>query len=315
MGETAILLVMGLALAAMIAASVRTVRRDRRAKNLVAQLQAEHNPLFVYYPYGDRCQITQINGARGRWTPYALEVTPDAITIYDVQPVLSRRFVLDPVDLRWFGRPQKYSSGINELWLHAEIAGEWWRITLRMSRTKMQELIRAMKVIATEEQNTAYRRRRPYIHAGPLPAQPAHQDMLGAWALDDAVSLYLTPLHLVVLRGTAIQRVIPLESIQNVTAIKRLDRPREPGLVRFDAGEEHVAFALPDYRAFAEQLAEAARRTLEDPVQWQRKKKKDDDEDWDDDDDTFFDDEDDALLALASAAHDDEAARSGRIRG
>jgi len=52
--------------------------------------------------------------------------------------------------------------------------------------------------------------------------------------------------------------------------------------VRFQFGDEALAFAVDDHQRFASLLGEAARRTLEDPVEWQRKKKKpDEDDDWD----------------------------------
>lgn len=269
----------------LFVAGLRAMQRDRRAVGLVAHLQAQDESLFTHYPQGNRYQITQVNVRRERWKPYVLDVTREAITIYDIAPELNRRFVLDPVDLRWFGRPKKYTSGTNEIWLHAEIEGRWWLLRLQLSRGKMQDLVRELKRISTPELVTAYRRRRPYIHAEPVRARPATQDMLGAWTLDSPVSLYLMPLYLVVLRGATIERVIPLAEVQNVAAVKRLDRPRGDGLVRFDLGEEQIAFALPMYRTYAGLIAEAARRTLEDPVRWERKKKKSEGDWWADEDD------------------------------
>ena len=83
------------------------------------------------------------------------------------------------------------------------------------------------------------------------------------------------PSHIVVLSGDETRRVIPLDAVQNVSAIRRLDQPDAAGLLRFEAQGEPLAFALAHHETFAAQMAEAARRTLEDPVQWARKKKKD----------------------------------------
>jgi hypothetical protein len=82
------------------------------------------------------------------------------------------------------------------------------------------------------------------------------------------------PLFLVLLNDLHVQRTIPLAEVQQVRAIRRLDMPRAAGLVQFEVGDETLAFALDDHEAFAAALAEAAKRTLEDPVLWQRKKKK-----------------------------------------
>jgi len=50
------------------------------------------------------------------------------------------------------------------------------------------------------------------------------------------------------------------------------------GLVRFNADDVTYAFALDEYETWAADLAEAAKRTLEDPVE-RKRKSKDDDED------------------------------------
>jgi len=155
-----------------------------------------------------------------------------------------------------------------------EHRGQWVLVKAHLYREKMMALVRALKQVATEEQVIAYRRRRPYIHFGPVEVQPAKQDVLGAWTLGEPRHLYLTPVALVLLAGDRIKRLIPLEAVQQVSAIRRIDQPKAPGLVRFEADGKPLAFALQPHEAFAAALAEAAKRTLEDPVQWQRKKKK-----------------------------------------
>jgi hypothetical protein len=143
-----------------------------------------------------------------------------------------------------------------------------------LPKTSMQILVRTLKEVVPEDLVTAYRRRRPYVHYGPAAARPAAQDMQGAWTLGVPVDLYLMPLALLILEGPTVQRTIPLDQVQRVAAIKRLDQPGAAGLVRFEASGEPLAFALAQHEAFAQALAEAARRTLEDPIEWQRKKKK-----------------------------------------
>jgi hypothetical protein len=268
-------------------AGVREVRRARWRKALIAHLNASLSPICCLY--GEGFRTDEINGQRTRWQPFIIALTPSQVAIYDGTPGTQEPcFTLAPDQLRWFGRPQKYHGGRNDIWLHVEIDQQWVVVKLRLYRYAMQDVVRALKAIATPEQVTAYRRRRPYIHYGPVTAQPIDQDMLGAWVLHEPVSLYLMPSHLVVLDGVTVRQAIPLETIQAVSAVRRADRWRAAGLVRFQADGQPLAFALQPYEAFANALGEAARRTLEDPVEWLARKKKkptladdlDDDEDF-----------------------------------
>jgi hypothetical protein len=208
--------------------------------------------------------------------PFVCAVSPREIALHPIPPDTGVPILFTPDQLRWFGRPKKYHYGTNEMWLHVEQRGQWHLIRLRLARETMMDLVRALKQVAAPELVTAYRRQRPYIHQGPLVAHPATQDVLGAWSLGDPVSLYLMPRALVLLAGAQVQRVLPLEQIQQISAIRRLDQPGAEGLVRFEIAGEPFAYALPGHDTFAAALAEAAKRTLEDPVLWQRKKKKGD---------------------------------------
>lgn len=252
---------------------VRSHRRETVRRALVAQIRQTGAPLFLA-DWSTRAVITALNGRRTAWNA-VIAVTPDHITVYRIVSGRDERVSFTAENLRWFGRPRKYHAGTNEIWLHIEQDGGWHLVAIRLSKLDMHALVRALKEIAAPELTTAYRRRRPYIHVGPLAARPAVQDIHGAWTLEPPVSLYLTPLWLVLLDGAAVRRTIALETIQRVSAIRRLDQPRADGLVRFEVDGAPVAFALRQYETFAAQLAEAAKRTLEDPVVWQRKKKKD----------------------------------------
>lgn len=254
--------------------AVREGRRRGAAQALIDRLQQDDPDCTCLYGGAARASVETINGPRSGREPFVIALSQTRIALYPLNAGLPPRVEFAPADLRWFGRPKKYSPNTNEIWLHVEHAGGWLRLALRFPRTQMESLVRTLKAIATPEQVTAYRRRRPYIHAGPLPASPAAQDMLGAWVLGAPRALYLMPSHLVVLDGAAVQCAIPLEQVQKIAAVRRLDQSGTAGLVRFEAGNETLAFALDGYDTFAATLAEAARRTLEDPIQWQRKKKK-----------------------------------------
>lgn len=267
---------MGALLGAGVGSALRNRRRAKAAHALVRRIQQAQQPLYCAQTDGIRCQTIAQGKRRSGWQSGVIAVTPGEIAAYalgnDGQPCVS----FSPAELCWFGRPRKYSSGRNEIWLHAERDRRWILLRVRLPRLAMHALVRALKSVATVEQITAYRRRRPYIHYGPVQAHPARQDIHGAWTLAEPLGLYLMPSHIVALSGETTQRVIALETVQNVSAVRRLDRPKAAGLLRFDAQGEPLAFALDHHEAFAAQVAEAARRTLEDPVQWTRKKKKDD---------------------------------------
>ncbi|MBZ0302972.1 MAG: hypothetical protein K8J31_24715, partial [Anaerolineae bacterium] len=154
---------------------------------------------------------------------------------------------------------------------------------LRTSHYTMQSFVRAIKQIAMPEQVKAYRRHRPYVHYGPAPALPVEQDLYGAWtASADPLTLYLTPCALVMLAGEQVRRVVPLEQVQDLEVMRRIDDPESGGVVRFrwlqDPEAETFAYTLPDYVPFGAALAEAAKRSLEDPPLFYGKKKEDEDD-------------------------------------
>jgi hypothetical protein len=255
---------------------------DPASRAMAAEIRRTQEPLACFYAVA-RLDVSQVNGASFRWKYFILTARPDDVTIHPRKKRNTAPFAFTPDQIRWFGRPQKYSAGRNELWLHLEMGGGWHLVKFQLYEGLMRDLVRALKAVSSEELVTAYRRRRPYIHAGPATGQPADQDIHGAWTLDGPpVTLYLMPRFLVILHETRVLRKIPLETVQQIGAFRRLDEPSANGLVRFRAEEETLAFALDQHEDFALALAEAAKRTLEAPIM-QKQKKKDDDE-FDDDD-------------------------------
>lgn len=270
----------GLAVTLLVvgAVSIPAYRERRLQRALDARLKGDEDgaPLLCFTHPQLRARVLSPGGAIPRWEKLALRVAAGRLSLHRRQSAAPERFGCSPTELRWFGRPRKYSPGVNELWLHAETAAGWQLIHIRLSQTDMRALVRALKQMASPELVTAYRRRRPYIHYGPVVAQPAVQDIHGAWTLDAPVRLYLMPRFLVIL-DVVPPRALPLEQVQQIGALRRLDAPAADGLVRFTAGGERLAFALPDHDAFAQQLAEAARRTLEAPLERKAKSKPHDD--------------------------------------
>lgn len=240
--------------------------------------------LMALYPGGASYRVTVVGvQSKPQRRKCVLGVTEAGLATYPFNQEMAVDFICAPDELRWFGRPEKYRYGVNEMVIHAEIAGRWYVTRLWLERPRMQQLVRALKAITTPEQVTAYRRRRPYIHFGPVDAEPATQELTGEWTLEPPITLYLTPAFLVILDGFTVLRTVALADIQRIQALHRMDAPEAYGVVRFQVEGEQMAFALPEHEALAGALAEAAKRTLEAPVFRKRKSKDDyyDDEDED----------------------------------
>jgi hypothetical protein len=215
------------------------------------------------------------------WQKAILFIGHKRIAIYpyppkeDSQPLVS----IDTQELRGFWRPTIYHEKKNEVWIHAESMQHWRILKLKAWKSDMQAVIRGLKEVHSPEQVKAYRRSRPYPHLGPAPVLPAKQSLTGEWELFNAIELYLMPLHLVILKEGIIQRVLHIEAVQNIAALKRMEGGEPVGIVRFVHDEENFAFATNDYEAWASAIAEAAKRSLEEPVMQKQKSKGDD---WDD---------------------------------
>ncbi len=259
--------------------SVRQYRLQRAVYQHLLPLKEQQPDIKFFEQSDNRFAIEIINGKTVQSGQGMFTLSPQEIGIYPVKlpPHAVIRFA--PEDIRWFGRPEAYGAGLNELWIHVERKREWVLVKLWLGRTQMMDFIRAIKPLVPLELVVSYRRKRPYIEYGPVQAQPAEQDIHGAWTLESSVSLYLMPRYLLILHDDAVQKMIPLESVQQIGALRRLDAPQANGLIRFQTAEAQYAFALKDYETFANALADAAKRTLEAPVMQKQKGK---DGEWDD---------------------------------
>lgn len=259
----------------------RQMRRNAAIKAKIETIRQKEEPNALLDPWGGvRFTLETIGGkalASGR---AVMMIKPGQMVLYQRTPEMPEVMRFNPEQLRWFGRPQKYIYGQNEIWLHVEQGESWNLLKIKLHQDDMRELVRELKAVSRPELVTAYRRQRPYIHSGPVKVRPASQDIHGAWTLDEPVELYLMPRFMVLLKGATVLLTIPLEAVQQIGALKRIDQPGADGLVRFRALEETFAFSLPGYDELASALAEAAKRTLEAPLE-QKRKGKDDDEDED----------------------------------
>jgi hypothetical protein len=254
------------------------IRHQQAIEKRLSEIRTEYPTITFINDWQLRYTLQTISSTSRKNGKGIVGITPAALTIYDRSREVVEQFRYPIESLQWYGRPQKYADGINEIWLHLENDDEWHLLILRMHRGQMQAFVRALKQFTPPELVTAYRRRRPYIHVGPVSVSPATQDIYGAWTLSDPIQLYLMPRFLVIQDDSHVLRKLPLENIQQIGALRRLDAPGAQGLVRFRAEEEAFSFALDNHDSLAASLAEAAKRTLEAPIE-RKQKGKDEDED------------------------------------
>jgi hypothetical protein len=254
---------------------LRVKRLSDLANTRLKSLQELHQDALIRHYYTlERCAVTRIGvSASESWDRLVLLITEAEIGFYRISFRPREPFIFTPAQIRWFGRPQKYHVyGRNELWLHVERDGQWYLVKIKQYYTDTQDTVRALKSLLPHLV-TPYRRQRPYIHYGTIEAREAEQAITGEWTLLEPVRLYLMPLYLVLMDRANVRRTLPLETVTHVASIDRLDAPG--GVVRFRAAGEQIAFAVEDHHAFGEALAEAAKRSLEQPLEvYGRKGKK-----------------------------------------
>ncbi len=254
------------------------IRRYQIVSRFAEQLRADPNMLYV----GNldfQQQVMPSNRGAVRWRHCLPAITSDTIRLYPIRGLHVGDPIILPRDtLRWFGRPKKYHNQRNELWLHVEQNAQWSLIKLRAFRYQMQQVVRALKVPAGPDLVTAYRRQRPYVHYPPVYARPASQDIYGTWSLGDPMTLYVMPLYVVLFKGDRVERRLPMEHIQQIAALHRLDDPGMGGLITLQVSDEKLSFAVDDHERVAAAISDAAKRSLEAPVI--HKKKAVDDDEW-----------------------------------
>ncbi len=257
---------------------VKRSRTNRLVENL-----KQYDPLYLsdYWKKTDYC-VEIIGDNKQKWENAILLVTHKRIALYpfssNSEGKTKALFTIHPHELRGFWQRIKFFAGENTIWIHAEIDTQWYILKLKPHPYDRAILVQALEKISTSEQAKAYYMPRPYIHEGLSTAFPAHQTITGTWELGSPIQLYLMPLFLVILSKSHVQETIDLSKIQDIGALKRMEDGKPEGIIRFFVDEEFRAFALDDYERWAELLATASKRTLEEPVM-RKQKIKDEDED------------------------------------
>ncbi|HEX2908601.1 MAG TPA: hypothetical protein VHO69_17145 [Phototrophicaceae bacterium] len=273
-------------------------RKQQAVEDHRDEVIAREQALLVLENWGPLSYHLFIPGQREpqwpNWKKGVLLVTPTRFVLYPTtfdHEIFS--FAYD--QLRWIGLAHKEHTRFYEdqVWFHVEKAGHWSVLkTSSLGNENLLKLRKLLNSMGIAERVGLHRRRgRRDLHYGPVRVVPATQDIHGAWTLAEPVSLFLIrPRFLLILDGQRVLRELALEQIQQVAAVRRLDAPKADGLVSFRAEEERFNFALKDYEAFAQILAEAVHSRLEEALEQKQKKS----DDWDDGD---FDESDPGTLA------------------
>jgi hypothetical protein len=191
-------------------------------------------------------------------------VLPGYVAVYPLTIRMREAFTFNTDDIRWFSLVRGYSDLEREIALDLEKDLQWIDLRIRMDKASIKKLTEAMEPIAPNTVLFTRSRRRPNVRLDPVQAWPATQDIHGAWTLDDPVKLCITPLYLVVLRDGYVQNSFLLTALEDIRADKRLDDPDAAGLVRFTVADATFAYAVNDYAGFAETLAGAIKRNVEE---------------------------------------------------
>ena len=218
-------------------------------------------------------RVTSPSRPTGRWVPALLFITEKQLIAYARRGDETPLFSCYAHEIEGYWRPQKYQEGVNGIEIHANAAGHWSILKVRLMKSRMMALVRALQERVDEDIVRAYRQRRPYLYRPPAPAHLATQDLYGMWTHGDSFNLYLTPSRLVFLGdGDQVEQVIRLRDLQNIRVFNGIDAA-SGDLVCFHlpAGKEDIAIAVEDAEAWAQSIATAARRTLEEPVTRKRK--------------------------------------------
>lgn len=191
-----------------------------------------------------------------------LRALPGGLAFNEV--MTGRDYLLAFADMRWFGDVRALGQGHYSVSLHMEVAGRWQILMFHLAQADLVLLRSILKQKLPGD----------YMHVDyhpvqPLPARIAGQNLQGDTFLEEAVSLYVLPHLLVVMRGERVLAKLSTRSIRRVLAIERMGNQlgrmllQAPGVVRLHSMYETVAFALAKYRELADELAHLAHCPIE----------------------------------------------------
>lgn len=181
----------------------------------------------------------------------------------------SQRHLIDFSTIQWVSAVSIPQDGIAEITLHMEAQHHWRILTVQVPEGDMSVFIKILRqIVAQSRLNIGHSPTKPI---GPIPANIAEDTLQGVSQLGAEVSLYLLPHMLIVLRGDIVQAKLDTSSIRRVLSVERMSSRLDSllqsntpdGVVRLYSLYETVAFALPQYRELAEEIAYLSRCPVE----------------------------------------------------
>lgn len=171
------------------------------------------------------------------------------------------RHIIDFATIEWVSAITLPQDGIASISIHIEAKRHWRILTLQTPETDMSILVKVLRrALAPSRLNIGQLAAKPI---GPLSAHIAEDTLQGETNIGAEVSLYLLPHMLIVLQGDVVQAKLDTSSIRRILSVERVsgrfDSFIHPngyeGVVRLYSLYETVAFALPQFRELAEEIA------------------------------------------------------------
>lgn len=187
-----------------------------------------------------------------------------------LQDAKSRNLLYFPLmAIQWVSALSLEPGDVSAMTLHFERGGVWHVLTLHLTQMEMGVLSQILRrAIHPSRRNIGNAPQNPI---GPIEAYYTEQTLQGETMLGDAVSLYLLPHLLVVLKGDHVEAKLDLSSIRRVLAVERsigvLDnvfkRNVPEGMVRLYSMSETAAFALMQFHELADEISTLSRCPVE----------------------------------------------------
>jgi hypothetical protein len=182
--------------------------------------------------------------------------------------------------MQWVSAITFANDGTAQITIHLEVNQQWRLLNLRLAENDMRLLVKVLqRVISPARLNIGRLHTNPI---GPIAARTVDENLQGEITLGAEVGLYILPHMLLVLHNDTVQAKLDTSTIRRVLSVERVSgkldsilHPNTPdGIVRLYALYESAAFALPQYRELAEELAYLSRCPIEFIVQGDKEGKR-----------------------------------------
>lgn len=189
------------------------------------------------------------------------------LTLWDAAAEKTR--FIPYTQIQWVSHIQSHHGQHDSVMLHVESQNRWIVLRLWLEHADMMRLTQILrKKLPLEARNFDGKPQQPI---GPIAANIAGQTLQGETRIGDAVSLYLLPHMIVILKQNQVLGKLYLQRIKRVLAVERLmnrldtfwNKQKASGFIRLHSMYETVAFLLPQYRELAEEISFLSQCSME----------------------------------------------------